>query len=195
MLELPGYREVRVGQAPSRLLLDGEGTVTARDVRVCAGFSGKFDLTCYDPSGVGITRIVRETDAGAPTDADRSVVRNAYLAANRDAPPRIREQMERAVREFPFAERVPAFSRLQISSTGDLWVSEFDPSTNLPGPPALLALTRSQRWNIFSSDGRWLADILLPARFVAHDVGGDYVAGVSFDADGVERVTVWRLRR
>lgn len=135
LFELPGYREVRVGQAPSRLLLDGEGTVTARENRICAGFSGRFDLTCYDASGSGITRIVREINARAPTESERSVVHNAYLAANRDAPPRIREQMERAVQAFRFAGNVPAFSHLQISSTGELWVSEFDPNTGLPGPP------------------------------------------------------------
>ena len=195
LFELPGYREVRVGQAPSRLLLDGEGTVTARGARICAGFSSRYDLSCYDASGTATTRILRETDAVAPTDSDRRVVRNAYLAANRDAPPRVREQMERAVQEFRFAERVPAFSRLHISSSDELWVSEFDPSTSLPGPPAALAPARSQRWSVFSPDGSWLADILLPARFVAYDVGRDYVAGVSFDADDVERVTVWRVRR
>jgi hypothetical protein len=195
LFEFPGYREVRVGQAPSRLPLDGEGTVTARDRRICAGFSSRFDVTCYDASGTGIIRIVREIEARAPTDSDRSVVRNAYLAANRDAPPRIREQMERAVQEFRFADRVPAFSRLLISSNGELWVSEFDPSTNLPGPSALLAPRRSQRWSVFSPDGAWLADVLLPERFIAHDIGRDYVAGVSFDSDDVERVTVWRIRR
>jgi len=195
LFEVAGYRQVRVGQAPSRLLLDGEGTVTARHKRICSGFSGRFDVTCYDASGTGLIRIVREMDARAPTDADKSVVRNAYLGANRDAPPRVREQMEKAVQEFRFADRVPAFSRLQLSSTGELWVSEFHPSNGLPGPPALLAPTSSQRWSVFSPEGVWLSDVVLPARFVAHDMGRDYVAGVSFDADGVERVTVLRIRR
>jgi hypothetical protein len=76
--------------------------------------------------------------------------------------------MERAVREFPFADRAPAFSRLVLGIMGELWVSEFDPSTNLPGPPA---------------------------RFVPYEMGRDYVAGVSFADDGVERVTLWRLHR
>lgn len=195
LFDLPGYREVRAGQAPSRLLLDGEGTVAARGDRICAGFSGTFDVTCYDASGMGLWRVVRETAARPPTDDERSLVREAYLAANRDAPPRVREQMERAVREFRFAEHVAAFSRIQISSAGELWVSEFDPATDLPGSSAAMAPTQAQRWSVFSPDGVWLADIALPARFIAHDMGRDYVAGVSFDADDVERVTVWRIRR
>jgi hypothetical protein len=58
-----------------------------------------------------------------------------------------------------------------------------------------MAPKRAQRWSVFSPDGAWLADIVLPARFIAHDMGRDYVAGVSFDADDVERVTVWRIHR
>jgi hypothetical protein len=195
LFELRGYREVRVGRSPSRLLLDGEGAVTARDGRICGGNSRRFDLTCYAPSGAGVTRIIRETVARPATEFDRNVVRTAYLAANRDAPPRVREQMERTVQEFRFAAQVPAFSRVLISTSGELWVSEFNPSTGIPGPQALQAPLHSHRWSVFAPNGAWLADILLPARFVAYDVGEDYVAGVSFDADDVERVTLLRIRR
>ena len=123
IFELPGYREVRIGQAPSRLLLDGEGTVTARETRICAGFSGQFDLTCYEASGTGVTRIIRETDARAPTDSERSVGRDAYLAANRDAPPRVREQMQKAFRNF--ASRIEcqhsvAYTSVQSASCGSV---------------------------------------------------------------------------
>jgi hypothetical protein len=195
LFDLPGYREVRVGQAPSRVSLDGEGTVAARGGRVCAGFANRFDVTCYDPDGIAVSRIVREVPARSITEADRALVRAAYLAANRDAPPQILQKMQQAVQEFPFADRAPAFSRLVLGATGELWISDFDPSTALPGPPALSAPTRPQRWSVFASAGTWLADLVLPARFVAYDMGRDYVAGVSFDGDGAERVTLWRLRR
>jgi hypothetical protein len=35
----------------------------------------------------------------------------------------------------------------------------------------------------------------LPARFLAYEMGHDYVAGVVFDENDVERVTLFRLRR
>jgi hypothetical protein len=60
LFDLPGYREVQVGQAPSRLSLDGEGTVAAHDGRICAGFANRFDVTCYDADGRAVTRILRE---------------------------------------------------------------------------------------------------------------------------------------
>ena len=153
LFELPGYREVQVGQVPSRLSLDGEGTVVAHDGRICAGFANRFDVTCYDADGRAISRIVREIRVRGITEADRALVRAAYLAANRDAPPEILQKMQQAVKEFPFADRAPAFSRLVLGATGELWVSEFDPSTNLPGPPALSAPARPQRWSVFAPDG------------------------------------------
>jgi hypothetical protein len=123
------------------------------------------------------------------------LVRAAYLAANRDAPPAVRQAMERATLAFRFAEHAPAFGRLVLAETGELWVSDFDPRATLPGPPALLAPKRPQHWSVFSADGTWLADIVLPARFLAYEMGRDYVAGVVVDEDDVEHVTLFRLRR
>jgi hypothetical protein len=48
---------------------------------------------------------------------------------------------------------------------------------------------------VFSARGTWLSDVVLPPRFVPLEMGPDYVAGVAFDADDVERVVVWRLTR
>jgi hypothetical protein len=194
LFEVPGYREVRLGQAPSRVLLDAEGSVAARATRICAGFSNRFEVTCYDTSGAALVRIRRDIGVRRVTDADRALVRTAYLAANRDAPPAVRQAMERATQAFPFAEHTPAFGRLLLSETGELWVSDFDPSATLPGPPALRAPKRTDR-TVFAADGTWLANIVLPARFLAYEMGRDYVAGVVFDEDDEEHVTLFRLRR
>ncbi|MEP7345383.1 MAG: hypothetical protein ABI877_08950 [Gemmatimonadaceae bacterium] len=128
-------------------------------------------------------------------ERDRARVRTAYLDANRDAPPAIRQQMVSAAKELMFAAKAPAYSRLVLGATGELWVSQFDPATNLPGRSALLAPSEPQLWNVFGTDGRWLAEIELPARFVPYEMERDVVIGVSFDTDDVERVTMWRLRR
>jgi hypothetical protein len=48
---------------------------------------------------------------------------------------------------------------------------------------------------VFAFDGAWIADVKLPPRFAPLDFGRDYVAGVAFDADDVERIVVWGLRR
>lgn len=195
LVRLGGAHIKRIGSTQGRVLLDAEGTAVARRERVCAGYSSAFDVTCYDATGKMVFRIVRATQLRRVSEADRALVRAAFLDANRDAPPAIRKQMESAANEFMFADRIPAFSRLILAATGELWVSQFDPAVNLPGRSALLAPNEPRRWDVFSPDGRWLADVELPARFVPYDMERDVVIGVTFDADDVERVTMWRLVR
>ncbi|MEP7344081.1 MAG: hypothetical protein ABI877_02380 [Gemmatimonadaceae bacterium] len=195
LFRLQGLHTKRIGTTQGRVLLDAEGSAVARDPRVCAGYSAAFDVACYSASGSMIFRIIRETRSRSVTERDREVARAAFLDANRDAPPAIRQQMESAAKEFMFADRAPAFSHLMLSTNGELWVSQFDPATNLPGRSALLAPREPQQWNVFGTDGQWIAEVQLPARFVPYDMEREAVIGVSFDTDDVERITVFRIRR
>lgn len=82
-----------------------------------------------------------------------------------------------------------------LATSGELWVSEFDRSEGSLGPPAFRTTPTPLRWSVFGADGAWLSDIVPPARFTPHEMGSDYVIGVSLDADDVERVTMYRIRR
>lgn len=178
-----------------RLLLDAEGLAVAWGERSCTAFSAHLAITCYESNGRPRLRLTRETTSREISEEDRSRVRRAYLAANADAPPAIRAQMERAALEFRFASRAPSMGRLVLGTSGDLWVGPFDAGVGLPGPVALSAPTTMQTWSIFGTTGEWVADLLLPRRFIAYEVGRDYVAGVTVDDDDLERVTVWGIRR
>lgn len=195
LVSFTGYRAIRVGGAPSRLLLDAEGIATVAQDRSCVGYSAEFDITCYDRGGRAVLRIRRDVASRDIRDEERALVRRAYLDANRDAPPAIRQQMERAAQEFRFAERAPAFSQLVRGTSGELWVRPFSAGVGLPGPAAPLVTTVAQTWSVFAPNGSWLANIVLPPRFVLYEPGPDYVAGVAFDADDVEHVVVWRIQR
>jgi len=195
VVTVPGYRASPIDGTPARLLLDAVGVVAASDSSVCAGYSDRFVITCYDRAGGARLRISRDVAPRAIREAERAMVRKAYLDANRDAPPPVRQQMATAVQAFPFASTAPVFSRLLLRSDGELWVSPFDPGVGLPGPAAPLVSSSPQTWSVFASDGTWLAEVRLPPRFTPFEVGRDYVAGVAFDADDVERVVVWGLRR
>ena len=46
------------------------------------------------------------------------------------------------------------------------------------------------RRSVLDPRGDWIADVLLPTHFSLFDAGRDYVAGVTFDTDELERVTV-----
>jgi len=195
VITLPAYRTSPINGVPARQLLDAEGVIAASGSAVCAGYSDRFVITCYEPTGRPRLRISRDMPSREIREADRALVRQAYLDANRDAPPAVRQQMETAVRELPFATAAPAFSRLAFGADGELWVSPFDPGFGLPGPAAPLAPSTPHTWSVFAPDGTWRADVTLPPRFVPFDFGRDYVAGVAFDDDDVERVVVWGLRR
>ena len=195
VLTVPAYRTSPINGVPARQLLDAEGVVAASGARVCAGYSDRFVISCYGPTGRLRLRIIRDVPSRDVREADRAMVRQAYLDANRDAPPTVRQQMEVAVREFPFATTAPAFGRLAFGADDELWVSPFDPGFGLPGPAAPLAPATPHTWSVFAPDGTWRADVTLPPRFVPFEFGRDYVAGVAFDADDVERVVVWGLTR
>lgn len=195
LVTMPGYRTSPINGTPARQLLEAEGVVAASDSTACAGYSDRLVLTCYGPTGRARVRISRDIAPRAIREEERALVRQAYLDANRDAPPAVRQQMTTAVQAFPFASTAPAFSRLVLGPDGELWVGPFDPGFGLPGPGAPLAPKTPQTWSVFAPDGTWRAEVTLPRRFVPFEFGRDYVAGLAFDADDVERVVVWGLRR
>ena len=82
---------------------------------------------------------------------------------------------------------LPAFDRMLVDRTGNLWVRQG--STSFGGGPS----AATTQWSVFNPSGRWLGDVTMPPRFVPTDIGSDYVLGVSRDADDVETVTLYRL--
>jgi hypothetical protein len=195
LVTVPSYRTSPINGTPARQLLDAEGVVAASDSSVCAGYSDRLVISCYDRAGRARLRISREVASRAIREDERAMVRQAYLDANRDAPPAVRQQMTTAVQAFPFASTAPVFSRLVLGADGELWVSPFDPGHGLPAPTAPLVPTTPQVWSVFARDGTWRAEVTLPARFTPFEFGRDYVAGVELDADDVEHVVVWGVRR
>jgi hypothetical protein len=195
IVRVPVYRLYSIGGQRGRRSLDARAVFAVSASRVCVGHSDRFAVTCHDYAGRPLVRILRAVKRDAVTEDDRRHVREAYLTANRDAPEHIRRQMQRAVLELPFADLRPVFSRLVLSTAGEIWVGPFSRGEGLPGPLASHAPLEPQRWNVFGADGTWLADVTLPARFVAMEMGGDYVAGVAVDDDAVERVVVLSIVR
>lgn len=94
-----------------------------------------------------------------------------------------------------FATEFPAFGRFVAAWDSDeLWIGPMIPQDETLGvlnePPP-----NSTTWSVFSRDGLWLSDVVLPARFHLMDAGSDYVLGVMRDGDDVEFVAMYRLYR
>lgn len=161
--------------------------------RTCVGWAARWEVTCFARGGAVKTRTIRATSPGPVTDDDKRVFREGFMRANRSVP---RDQIEATVRSLPFADRRSAYGRFVPATTGELWVGEFVISEEVfLGRTGLGSPDVATTWSVLAPDGRWIADVKLPARFALLDAGDDYVAGVLRDDDDVESVVVYRLRR
>jgi hypothetical protein len=92
-------------------------------------------------------------------------------------------QAEAAYREVPFPSTAPAFKTLIADREGLLWIKEF----TWPKP--------TSSWLVVDAASRVHAKVLLPNGFRPTDIGRDYIAGISTDADGLETINVYKLDR
>jgi hypothetical protein len=190
------YRPILArGSAPRFVVFGPSLRIVASATRICVGNTAELAITCHDTAGRPLVVMRRAVALRAITDADRQHFRDAYLAANKGASAEALAGIRESNRLTQFADRAPAFSRVMISTADELWVCEFDPSEDSLGPASFQTPAGPVRCSIFSRDGVWLSDILLPARFRPFEVGADYVIGVSLGDDDVERVTLYGIRR
>ncbi|HEU4801483.1 MAG TPA: hypothetical protein VFS94_12730 [Gemmatimonadales bacterium] len=83
----------------------------------------------------------------------------------------------------PVADSFPAFSWVEMGRDGRIWVREYRRPTEPSG----------QRWIGFDGSGRFACTATMPSDDVVLEFGADYVLMKDPDADGVERVSRFRL--
>ncbi len=137
-------------------------------------------ITQYSESGVAL-RIVRHPMTTAPaTSEDLDRVVDRFLSPlDEDR----RRRFRSTYRAMPLPSAMPAVGALLVGSEGDLWVGEYR--------SAFEASARC--WWIFAARGQLLGSKCLPEGFTLHQVGSDFVLGVSVDELGIERVTIYGL--
>lgn len=169
--------------------------VTVFADRVCYGRGNTYELRCITPDGA-LQQIIRRDVAQMPVpESTREAYRTAIrgLKPTRGHEPIPQQQLDMIASRTHFAESYPLFGTIVGGKDGALWVSEYRHEGDMPGPRPLPA--DSSRWNVFAADGTWIGAIALPPRFLLKEAGADYVLGVSRDADGVQGVAMYRLRR
>lgn len=83
----------------------------------------------------------------------------------------------------------PTYAQLEVDPEGRVWAAEHRGEF-------LNMLDRApRRWRIWSADGSWLGEVLVPGRFQVLRVGGDALLGVARDENDVERVQLLAVRR
>jgi len=193
LTQYPGYVATRHGSSRPRYLALGPSIALAvLGDRFCLGFPQDYVVECFSEEGRLIQRTVRTVWPRTPvTQSDR----DRYFRSREAANPRLRTgALRRALREeTEFARSLPAFGRFVPGENGELWVGpvpiEADTPVLYPSPPG------PTDWAVFSRDGDWIANVVLPARFWLMSAGRGYVAGVMRDENDVESLLVLPLRR
>jgi hypothetical protein len=195
ILRMAAYRSIpRRGPAPPFEVYGSRGAVATNGTKICVGVTSSFALMCYDQPGKAIA-IRRQVESRNISESDREFFRSAYLAANQGAPPNVIASIEESNRLTQFASRAPAYGRMMLAISGELWVSEFDRTEGSLGPAPFRRPQVPLRWSVFAPDGTWLADVTLPARFQPFEMGADYVIGATLGEDDVDHVSMYRIRR
>jgi hypothetical protein len=191
--QIPVFERVQRNGRSVGLFLGAVSRVSVMGPRLCSGYSIRWEIQCFDRTGKLISRTTREVKPGKVTDADIDEFKKAYAAANKTLAP---DRLKTALDNIQFAEERSAFGRFVPSPLGEVWVGEFVVLESIiPGRRGTAIPPKPTTWSVLGTDGTWVADVVLPARFSLLDAGRDYVAGIELDDDDVESVIVYRLRR
>jgi hypothetical protein len=85
---------------------------------------------------------------------------------------------------LPTPDAVPAIEQLLVDRQGTIWVQEYR-----------LPWQETRVWQVLRADGTWLGQLTTPPTMTVLDIGPDYVLGRQVDDAGVERVTMYALKR
>lgn len=106
------------------------------------------------------------------------------IPAMRSMPPAFKAQLTARIEQAKYPATLPFVSSLLVDSEGHLWAQEVP----LPG-------NDTATYAVFDETGRLLGRVTMPEDFRVGSVGADAVYGVWKDADDVEHVRAYRLRK
>jgi hypothetical protein len=174
------------GEVQARTILGPASSWTAGGdpLRIAIGETGTSEVLIYEPDG-RLERILRFPDA------DRSVPPDVLEAVRSDrrSLPIPNPNLERFFVEAPETTSIPSFGGLLLDRDGYLWILPYFPDE---GEEAWDVVPEAR---VLDPTGRLLGTVTLPPRFVVHDVGHDWIAGVARTELGVEIVQVHALNR
>lgn len=191
------------GRMPEgRAVAFSTGSAFAADARrVFVGATDRFEIHEMDLRG-RVVRVIRLPGRPARVNdeaiqAYRNWIQEMPGEDGRPMPPAMKARFAQMLERTVYAESFPPFGVLRVDRGGNLWAQRFHYYSIMytPGPVRTQTMRVPSQWDVFDPDGRWLCAVDLPARFTPVDIGDDYVAGVGRDADDVEQVRVYRLRR
>ena len=127
-------------------------------------------------------RPVSPEDQAAHREVTRQAVEDQPML--RGMPDQIKKQMMDRVNNATYPKTFPFIVGMDAGGDGNIWVFE-------QGAPG----NESRVYAVLDSTGAFLGRVTFPDRFEPRTIGADRVAGVWKDADDVEHVRVYSIRR
>ena len=157
-------------------------TIAVGDSIFYTATSDRYEISGWAPDGRLVRLIRRDIQPGAVSQADIDRYKQQQLDNTRSD--NDRRELEKALAEMPYPDRMPAHGPIRMDDDGNLWVQDYSPWTTEP-----------TRWTVFDEEGRAIGTVTLPPRFTVHQIGSDYVLGMIRDDLDVEQVVVYGLAR
>jgi hypothetical protein len=190
---VPGWR----GGA-QRIQFDAATQVGIMSDAIVVADPVRNEISLHGTDGALHTIVRREWTPVPISPADIEERRRQYINMRGEGggqvPPRLLQQRADITETWTIAEHMPAFSAMSIDHADNVWLRNHVANEETIGDwhPSPVTPTR---WTIFSADGILLGEVELPARFVPHVFGDDFIAGIYRDDAHVEYVHVYELEK
>lgn len=176
--------------APSPVPLGRQLVATAHGDRFYVGTNNAWEIEVRGLDG-SLKRLIRAAERAASITAKDIAANREELRAQmegqpmmRNVPEPIKKQLTARIDQAKYPATFAYFAGLLADEEGNLWAQQ-------PGSGA----DRIQRFAVIDSSGRFLGRVSLPANFRASAIASDAIYGVWKDADDVEHVRAYPLRK
>ena len=176
--------------APMAVPLGRQSVTAAQGDRFYLAQNDAWEIEVRDLDGK-LVRLIRLRATARPLTPELIAAhRKAQLEqiegmpAMRSMPPAFKTQLTARIEQAKYPATLPFVSAMLVDSEGHLWAQEVPP----PGD-------ETATYAVFDESGRLLGRVTMPEDFRVGSVGADAVYGVWKDADDVEHVRGYRLRK
>jgi 6-bladed beta-propeller protein len=158
--------------------------------RVASALNNTWEIEIRSADGALQTLARAKQKAAKLTPSDIAAHRKEVLAVMeaqpmfRGIPEALKSQIKARTEQAQYPATLPFFGTLLADPDGNLWAQE-----------AAAPTRKAQRFAVLDSSGRWLGTVTLPADFLPTSVTRDALYGIWKDADEVEHVRGYRLRK
>jgi hypothetical protein len=179
----------------TRLRFAPAGLFAAAGTRFYSAFGSRAEVTVRE--GKQVLAIARwPVPTAAVGKAERDEIRRIELITSTGGsfpePERSAHIAEVEAELLP--DSLPRFAEMRADPDGNVWLRRYQVAEGL-SHPWVRPKRAPEEWHVLTPDGVWLATVKTPADVRVLEIGTDYIIGVARDADDVESVRQYSLRR